>query len=302
MKILITGATGLVGQEVVKLCHESEIKVNYLTTSKEKIWTLDNYKGYYWNPKKQEIDPECFDGVEIIIHLAGATVSKRWTKSYRKSILESRTTTSSFLLSCLKKYKNHIRHIVSASAIGIYPSSFQNYYEETHREFSNDFLGTVVQKWENEINLFKNEGIKVSLLRIGLVLSNEGGAFPKIITPIKIGLGACFGQGKQWQSWIHVEDLARLFMFVVHDELEGIYNAVAPNPVSNKAMVLEIAKQINKTIWLPGVPKFVLAIVLGKMHTLLFMSQRVSCDKIMKRQFEFRYKNIHQAVTQLVAK
>lgn len=300
MKVLITGATGLIGQEIVKLCHQSNIDVNYLTTSTSKIDSQPNYKGYFWDSKKRELDIECFDGVEVIINLAGATVAKRWTTSYKKEIIESRTETVSLILESLKKIKHSVKHIVSASAVGIYPDSFQNYYTEDTPERDPGFLGKVVTQWENAVLQFKTLGVEVSLLRIGLVLSTKGGAFPKIAKPVQMGLGACFGSGKQWQSWVHVHDLARMFLFIAEEKRTGVFNAVAPNPVSNKKLTYIIAEKLNKKIILPNVPRFVMKLLLGQMHNILFSSQRVCSDKISMSGFVFDYDNIRPAVDVLI--
>ncbi|WP_299213769.1 TIGR01777 family oxidoreductase [uncultured Aquimarina sp.] len=300
MKVLITGATGLIGQEIVRLCHQSKIDVHYLTTSKNKLTSEKNYRGFYWNPSADEIDSRCFEDVEVIINLVGATVAKRWTKKYKQEIIDSRVDTASLILESLKKVKHSVRHIVSASAIGIYPNSFQNYYMEDSSMEDTGFLGKVVKKWETAVEEFKILNIEVSLLRIGLVLSNKGGAFPKIANPIKQGMGAVFGNGKQWQSWIHVEDLAQMFMYVVEEELTGLYNAVAPNPISNHKLTHVIADHLAKKIVLPSVPKFMMKLILGDMHVLLFSSQRVCSDKILETGFRFKHDNITQAIEDLI--
>jgi len=300
MRVLITGATGLIGQEIVKLCHQSKIDVNYLTTSKSKISKNEAYQGFYWNLEQSEIDTNCFKDVEVIINLVGATVAKRWTSSYKQEILDSRTKSANLLVTSLKNISHTVRHIISASAIGIYPDSFQNYYMENSPEEDSGFLGEVVKKWEDAVLQFKDLGIEVSLLRIGLVLSDKGGAFPKIKKPIQYGVGAVFGSGKQWQSWIHVSDLAHMFVYVLKEELTGVYNAVAPNPVSNKKLTDTVANRLNKNIVLPGVPRLTMKLFLGEMHTLLFLSQRVCSDKIAKTGFEFEYDNITSAVNALI--
>ncbi len=300
MKVLITGATGTIGQEIVKLCHQSNIDVNYLTTSKNKLNSTSNNKGFFWNPLSSEIDIECFKDVEVIINLVGSSIAKRWTSSYKKEILDSRVDTTKLILESLKNTNHSVRHIISASAIGIYPNSFQNYYMEDALERDTGFLGEVVTQWEEAVSEFKMLNIEVSLLRIGLVLSKEGGAFPKIAKPIKYGFGAVFGNGKQWQSWIHIKDLAHMFMYIMQEELSGVFNAVAPNPVSNKKLTYAIARKLNKKIILPGVPRLTLKLILGEMHVLLFSSQRVCSDKISKLGFEFKYDNIKSAVDVLI--
>ena len=300
MKILITGATGLVGKEIVRLCHESGIDVNYLTTSKSKLSNSSNYKGFYWNPKNREIDPACFEGVEVIINLVGASISKRWTDTYKVEILDSRTRTAQLLKDTITEHQFSVKHIVSASAIGIYPTSLVNYYDENNSEISDSFLGQVVQKWEEAVDAFSELNINVCKIRIGLVLSENGGALPEIVRPIRFGAGAAFGSGKQWQSWIHINDLAQIFIFALKENLSGIYNAVAPNPVTNSELTKASAKVLKRPLLLPNIPKLPMKLVLGEMHMLLFESQRVSSCKIIEKGFDFKFVNIETALQDLL--
>ena len=300
MRVLITGATGLIGQEIVKLCHEKDIKVNYLTTSKSKIVQEENYKGFYWNPKAKEIDADCFKEVVAIVHLAGATVSKRWTPSYKKEILSSRTETTALLVSTLRESTHTVKQVVSASAIGIYPDSLINYYDESHNEISSSFLGQVVSVWEQASDEFSKLNITVSKIRIGLVLSNKGGALMEIVKPIKFGLGAAFGNGKQWQSWIHIQDLANLFLYVLQNNLSGVFDGVAPNPTSNSELTKTAASVLHKPLFMPNIPKFFMKLVLGEMHILLFESQRVSSKKIADTGFLFKFNYLEPALKNLL--
>ncbi|WP_299521355.1 TIGR01777 family oxidoreductase [Winogradskyella sp.] len=298
--VLITGATGLIGEEIVKQCHAEGIAVHYLTTSTSKLSIEPNYKGFYWNPSANEIDHTCFEGVSAIINLVGASISKRWTSDYKKEILESRTKTAQLLQETIKAHNYNIDHVVSASAIGIYPTCHTHYYEETHDEVSKSFLGDVVEQWEAAVDGFKALGCKVAKIRIGLVLAKDGGALPEIVKPIKLGAGAAFGDGKQWQSWIHVEDLASIFMYVLKHQLEGIYNGVAPNAVTNKELTKVAANVLQKPLILPNIPKFAMKLVLGDMHMLLFESQRVSSQKIEHKGFHFSYANLRPALEDLL--
>lgn len=299
-KVLITGATGMIGSEIVKMCHEKGIVVNYLTHSKDKMSSEENYKGFYWNPDENEIDAKCFDGVDTIINMVGATISKRWTSSYQKEIISSRTETAQLLRDTIKKHNFPVKHIVSASAIGVYSDSLIKYYEEDCAADSESFLGEVVRKWEAAVDEFKDLGITVAKIRIGLVLSNKGGALPEMAKPIKLLAGAPFGSGDQWQSWIHIHDLARLFVFAVQNELADVYNAVAPNPVTNTELTKTIAHVLNKPLVLPNIPKFAMKLVLGKMHILLFESQRVSSNKIQSEGFQFEYVHLEPATQDLL--
>ena len=143
--VLITGATGLIGQEIVKVCHDNNCVVHYLTTSRNKLSSQDNYIGFYWNPDAKEIDKACFEGVDTIINLVGASISKRWTSAYKKEILSSRTNTTKLLFDTVVTHNFPIKQIVSASAIGVYPSSQTNYYDEDFEQVSESFLGEVVE-------------------------------------------------------------------------------------------------------------------------------------------------------------
>lgn len=300
MRVLITGATGLVGSEIVKQCHIKGINVNYLTTRKSKISNTNNYKGFYWNPSVNEIDVNCIKNVDAIIHLVGASISKRWTKAHKKAIIESRINTTALLHDTLKNNTNTVKRIVSASAIGFYPSSETKKYTEDHTLVSTSFLGQVVNDWEHAVNSFKNLDIKVTKVRIGLVFSKKGGAFPEIAKPIKYGAGAIMGNGKQWMSWIHNTDLADLFLHVLEHNLNGVYNAVAPNPVTNKTLSIATAKKLNKPLLLPNIPKFAMKLALGDMHILLFESQNVSNKKIVDAGFKFKYNTLNDVLEVLV--
>jgi uncharacterized protein (TIGR01777 family) len=300
MIVLITGATGVVGKEIVKLCLLKNIQVHYLTTDSSKLKQEENYKGFYWNPKQNEIDEACFKDVDAIIHLAGATISKRWTASYKKKILDSRVQVTKFLFESLKKQDHKVTEFIGASAIGLYPDSLTNYYDETYKGVSQSFLGDVIWQWESAMDSFSVLGINVAKIRIGLVLAKDGGALPQIIKPIRFGVGAPFGSGQHWQSWIHINDLARLFLFVLKHQLEGVYNGVAPNSVTNVEFTKTIAKTLNRPLILPNIPKNIMQLVLGEMHLLLFESQRVSSKKVEDLGFEFKYHHLQPALQDLI--
>ena len=296
----MTGATGLIGREIVKLRLQKTIVIHYLTTSKAKLNSDKNYKGFYWNPSTNEIDHNCFKDIDIIINLVGASIAKRWTKSYKKEIIESRIKTAHLLQDTIKNHNYSIKHVISASAVGIYPSSSYNYYDETNIDISNSFLGQVVEQWETAINGFKDLGCKVTKVRIGLVLSNKGGVLPKLTKPIKYFAGAIFGNGKQWQSWIHIRDLAAIFVFLLEQNLTGIFNAVAPNPVTHKKCMQLTAKTLKKPLIIPNIPKSIIKLILGEMHILLFESQRISSKKIETVGYNFRYTNLETALKDLL--
>lgn len=300
MRVLITGATGLVGQAIVKVLHSKGIPVNYLTTSKDKIEKDNDYQGYYWNPDKGEIDLECFNGVQAIINLAGTSIAKRWTSSHKKRVLSSRIDSINTLKKGLHLVgASDVECFVSASAIGIYPNSLSNYYEEDTDQADTGFLGEVVTKWEAAADTIAELDIKVAKVRIGVVLSLEGGALPKMAMPVKNFVGAPIGHGNQWQSWVHVDDLAQLFVFIVENNLSGVYNGVAPNPVTNSKLTKELARVLERPLWMPNVPAFMLKMFLGSMSQLLLASQRVSSKKIENEGFIFQFANICIALENL---
>ncbi|WP_424494806.1 TIGR01777 family oxidoreductase [Salinimicrobium sp. GXAS 041] len=299
MRILITGATGLIGSEISELCRERTIGINYLTTSKSKIEKNSDYQGFYWNPAKGEIDPACLENVGAIINLAGANVFRRWTDKAKKKILNSRIDSTKLLYTTLKHHEHEVGHIVSASAIGIYPHSYDKMYYEDEKNKEDNFLGEVVQKWEAATDEFSKLGLRVAKVRVGLVLGKDGGALPKLEQVVKMNIGAVLGKGKQWQSWIHINDLARIFLHIVQNGLTGVYNGVAPNPVTHKDLMEELAKSYDKKIWLPKVPGFVLKGIMGEMACTILSSQLVASKKIEKTGFEYRYTNLNKALEDL---
>lgn len=300
MTILITGATGLVGQELVNLLLQNGYTIHYLSTSKSKLVSQNNYKGFFWNPKKSEIDTNALTGVEVIIHLAGASVAKKWTTAYKEEIIESRVLSTQLLYQTLQKNSHQVKQIISASAVGIYPDSLTDIYHETDLDIDVSFLGNVVKQWENEVSQFEKLEIIVSKIRIGIVLAKNGGALQEMAKPIKYGVGAAFGSGEQYQSWIHVQDLVAIFQFVMENRLPGIYNGVAPYPVTNSELTKAIAKTLGKPLFLPNIPKFAMKLILGEMHQILFSSQHVSCRKILDENFQFKFASLDKALNDLL--
>ncbi|WP_455170180.1 TIGR01777 family oxidoreductase [Aegicerativicinus sediminis] len=302
MRVLITGATGLIGTAIIEQLISIGWNVNFLTRSRDSIDIAKFGQGFLWDPDKGTIDMACFKDVDVIINLAGATIAKRWTKSYKQKIINSRTQSLELLFKSLKQLDCDVQQVISASAIGLYPSSLTKYYEESTDEIASNFLGKTVEVWESKADLFNQLNIKVSKVRIGLVLDSEEGALPKMVQPIKLGLGAAFGKGDQWQSWIHIEDLAGIMVHILEEELEGVFNAVAPNPVTNKELTETIAKVLNKPLVLPNIPKAIIKLGLGEMHQLLFDSQRVSSAKIEETGYSFKYPNVQPALENLLNK
>tara|TARA_Y100000389_G_scaffold119514_1_gene116657 strand:+ start:1804 stop:2721 length:918 start_codon:yes stop_codon:yes gene_type:complete len=302
MKILITGATGLLGRSLVKTALSKGIEINFLTTKKPKINCLNKAKGFYWNPSNGDLDTDCFLGVDVIIHLAGASISKLWTSSYKKLIFSSRVDSTRLLFSSLKQIgsRHKIKQIISASAIGIYPSDFEKKFSETAKVYPSTFMEEVVNAWENEANSFDSINIKVAKMRIGLVLSNYGGVLGPLKIPTAFGLGAAFGDGKQGQSWIHISDVVGVFLKACNEQWEGVFNLVAPNPVSQTDFIKALAKALNRPYFLPPIPKILLKILVGKMSSLVLDSHWVSAQKVIGKKYNFLYPEINTAMKNII--
>lgn len=297
MKLLITGATGLIGSNLVDRCLNQDIEVHYLTTSKQKLDSESPAKGFFWNPENGEIDLGCFEGVDGIINLAGAPIAQRWTESNKAKILNSRVKSLETLRSGLQRSgADGVSTLVSASAIGIYPSSSTTYYSEDDKIKASGFAAEVVEAWEAAAFNLKDLIEDVAVLRIGLVLSDEGGALDQMAKPVRLGLGSAFGSGEQWQSWIHIDDLTEMFLFLTREKWSGVFNAVAPNPVTQNKLIKELAKVLNKPLFMPNIPATPLKWMLGEMSEIVLSSQRVSSKKIESRGYDFTYQNICRAL------
>ena len=256
----------------------------------------ENERGFYWNPSTGEIDKNCIDGVDTIIHLAGASISKRWTKSYKQELIESRIVSANLLFSLLKKNSNQVKHFVSASGTAIYPDSYEKVYDETSKEIDDSLLGNLVVRWEEAADQFELLKIKVAKLRTGVVLSKKGGALLEIIKPIKMGLGSGFGSGKQMQSWIHIDDIVNLYYFVIENQIEGVINAVSPIGMTNIEQTKIIAKLLKKPLFLSNIPKWIMKLVLGDMYILLFNNKTILPKRALDLGFEFNYANPEDAL------
>ena len=299
MRILISGASGLVGQSLIPILQQNGNQIVVLTTQKNSTAFPKKVSVHYWNPEQGIFDPDILNDVDAIISLAGAKIAQRWTTAAKKSILESRILGTRLLVEALKSNKNHnVNHLISASAIGIYPSSKTAMYNENEISLSTNFLGEVVQAWEAEVDQAFGFVKNISKIRIGLVLAKNGGALLPLAIPTSFGLGAWFGRGDQWQSWIHIQDLVRLFVFAL--KKPGCYNGTAPHPVTQKDLVKAIAKTYHMPQWLPGIPTFFMKIVIGEMASVLVDSIRVSCEAAQKQGFTFRFPTITTALHDLL--
>ena len=297
MKFLITGGTGLIGTRLSKLLIDNGHSVNILT---RKIKNQDNsvLKYFVWNTSKKTIDNKCIDGVDVIINLAGSSVFSLWTKSNKKMILDSRLDALSTIYGLMQKKKNKVKRIISASAIGIYPNHKSKVYYENSNEISETFLGNVVYEWEKKAKIFRDIKIDLSIIRIGLVLSKKGGMFEKLLQLNNLGISSIIDGGDQCQSWIHIDDLVNIFLFTSLNNINGLVNGVAPNPVSFKELQNNISSNYKKPFLSLNFPKSFLTIPLSLLglsdfyNDVIGSNKRVSSKKIQDLGYKFIYPSL----------
>lgn len=304
--ILITGGTGMVGQQLTVLLLSKGYDVIWLSrTPGEKQINGKTVRIASWNLKEQTIDEMAIQQVDHIIHLAGAGVAdKRWTAKRKQEILDSRTQSSALLVKALQTIPNKVESVISASAIGWYGPDEDNTIAASFTEDMPaypDYLGNTCKAWEESIAPVTELGKRLVRLRIGIVLSTTGGALAEFKKPLKGGMAAILGSGKQIISWVHVQDLCSMFLYAIENQsMQGTFNAVAPNPVSNKELTLTLAKQKNGSFYIPFyVPAFLLKMILGEMSIEVLKSATVSSRKIEEQGFRFTYPTIQQALKNL---
>jgi uncharacterized protein len=306
--VLITGGTGLIGKALTKKLLEKGYEVVILTrklpTDNSSIKIGVSY--VLWDVTKQTIDIVAVQKADHIIHLAGAgVVDKKWTAAYKKEIQDSRTKSSELIIDTLKNNANKVRTVVSASAIGWYgpDKTPVKAFVETDAT-DNSFLGETCKLWEESIEPVEQLGIRLVKLRTGIVLSKEGGALTEFKKPLQFGVASILGNGLQVVSWIHIDDLCRLYITALtNDLLRGVYNAVAPIPVTNAALTLTLAKEIRGKYFISShVPVFILKIMLGDRSIEVLKSATVSAEKIQQTGFTFLFPTIESAFQQLCKK
>jgi len=297
-KILISGATGLVGKKLSKKLHERGYKVEILVRSKDQE---SDFKSYLWNYEKGVLEEGALDNTYIFIHLAGATISKRWTESYKKEIYNSRINSAQFIYEEMQKQNIHPEAVISSSAAGIYGQTTSQTIFTEKDPAADDFLGKVCKNWEEKALQFRNLGSRVVCVRTSTVLSEKGGALEVLKKPIELNVGAVLGTGDQYFSWIHIDDLVNIYVKAVECvTIDGAYNASAPDFVTNKILTKTIADHLGKTIWLPNIPKFVIKTALGEMSVLALEGSRISPDKIINEGFKFAYEKLDSALADVL--
>ena len=300
MKLLITGGSGTLGQNITQLAISKNYQVNILTRNKNLSSNKNGIKYYYWDPSQKIIDHNCFDGVDSVINLSGYNVFCYWTNKNKSKILESRIESTSFILSQIKKRNVKIKSFVSASGIAAYrdsPSVVST--EENGVDIPSSFINQVVIKWESKVRDYEEilPDISFSILRVGLVLSNYGGLFKISKNLSKLFLLSPLGSGNQWQSWIHVDDVSIIFLRSIENGEKGIINLVSPNPVIQKDLLKKIALNNNSKVILPNIPSLLVKTVFGEMSELVLSSQKVRSNRL--NDYVFKFSKIDLAIKDL---
>ena len=299
--VLITGGSGMVGTRLSEMLLEQGYAVRHLsrTPGKEGSPIIT----YLWDIKQQYINPKALAGVDYVVHLAGAGVAdQRWTDQRKQAIVKSRTESTRLLHHALSQPDApQLKALVSASAIGLYGADTGDALLTEDSLPAQDFLADVVVQWEAAVDAIAALDIRTVKLRIGIVLSDKGGALQPIARTVRWYVGAPLGSGDQYMSWIHIDDLCRMFIYAMENqELRGVYNAVGTQPVTNRTLTKATAKVLQKPMFLPNVPGFVLKLALGELATVILGSNRVSSQRIEDAGFTHKFNKIDVALADLL--
>jgi uncharacterized protein (TIGR01777 family) len=297
-KVLITGGTGFIGKVLVQQLLSKGYEVGLLSRSPQNI---DNVTSFLWNAK-DFIDLDALRFADVIVHLAGENVgSGRWTKARKQRIRESRVTPIKLIREKIKEYDLKIDTFISASGIGYYGNGGDKVLSEENTVVNQDFLSDVCVLWENEAATL-NDFCRAVSVRVGFVLDKDSEAFQKLSQPIKYGLGSPLGSGEQYVSWIHLQDLIRVFIKVIEDEtFEGQVNGCSPNPICQETLTKAVASAHKKSLFLPNVPSFALKLLLGEMSDLVISGCRAVPNKLIDHGFSFKYRKIEEALSEIVS-
>jgi uncharacterized protein (TIGR01777 family) len=299
--MLISGGTGLVGKALTKRLITEGHEVRILSRNPQSSSQL---KSFYWNVEKNEIDEKAFEGVEHIVHLAGSGIAdKRWTNARKQDIIDSRVNSMKLITEVIKKKNIQLKSFVGASAIGIYGMiTSDKIFSETDKG-QNDFLTQSCTQWENSYQQIQTLSAKNCIIRIGVVLSRNGGALKRLLPLFQLGLGSAVGSGKQYMPWIHIDDLVSVFYKALFNgNYSGIYNAVSSEETTSNTFSKQLAKSLSKSFFLPHVPAFALKLVFGEMANVLLEGSRVSNQKLVDTGFQFKYQTLSEALKEIVSK
>ncbi|MGQ9846309.1 MAG: TIGR01777 family oxidoreductase [Bacteroidales bacterium] len=284
MKVAITGYSGFIGKKLS----------NFLTIHQIEILNIERQ----WLYQSPEYLAKQIEGSDAIINLAGAPIIKRWNRKYKIAIYQSRVKTTRNLVQAISLCKERPKHLISASAIGIYDDIHK--HDEYSSYFSTSYLGKVCKNWESAALYAQNFGLRVSIVRLGIVLGHEGGMLKKVLPLFKIGLGSIIGSGKQSMSFIHIDDLINIIYKLLTNNLESsIYNATTPYPTTNKEFTETLTKKLKRPQIL-FIPKFILNLIYGEGAQVLTSGQYVLPAKLLEQNFKFQYTTIDEVLDAII--
>ncbi|AFZ35950.1 protein of unknown function DUF1731 [Stanieria cyanosphaera PCC 7437] len=305
MKIAITGATGFVGSRLVERLNQEKHQIVVLTRNPDKAKKVFPASAFskvelvQYSPKQSGDWQKAIDGCDAVINLAGEPISERWTPQHKQEILESRKIGTQKIVEAIKQAEVKPQVLISGSAIGYYGTSETATFDENSSP-GNDFLAEVCREWEAEAEQVKEAGVRLVIVRVGIVLGN-GGALAKMIGPFKMFAGGPIGTGRQWFSWIHREDLVTLIITALNQtNMVGVYNATAPNPVRMAQFCQILGEVMNRPSWLP-VPEFVLELLLGDGAKVVLEGQQVLPKQTQKLGFQYQYPELKSALKEVIA-
>lgn len=295
---LIAGGTGLIGTRLSQLLTERGYGVAHLSRKSSPKATFPTFS---WDPSRRQIDPEALQNVSVLINLAGAGIADgRWTDRRKELIIRSRVESTLFLKETIEGSAGQIDTYLCTSAIGYYGNRGDEWLTEDSKP-GKGFLPQSTQQWEKAIDEVRTTGVRTVAFRTGIVLSTHGGALEKILLPARAGAGTYFGDGRQWYSWIHIDDLCRLFIYAMEQEaLAGTYNAVAPQPVTNRGLMEALQEVSGRWMALFPIPAFSLRLIFGEMADTILDSTRVAAGKVQKAGFPFQYPEVKGALADLL--
>ncbi len=296
-KILIAGGTGLIGSNLITKLKQKNYNVVLLSTQKN---IADNRTVFYWNPIQNECSGDAVKEVDICINLSGAGIfDKPFSKNRKRELIDSRILSTRILLETFQKEKQPLQQFIGGSATGIYPNICSDILNEDSTK-GEGFIADLVVDWEAEMHKFSSITNTITIIRTGIVLSNKGGFLKQLAMPIKYFAGAVPGDGKQFISWIHVDDWSNMLIHLLENKISGTFNATASHPNTLGIITKQIAKILHRPLFLPNIPVFALKLLFGERYTLLLTSQNVSNLKIIQSGFQFKYETSEKAIQNLL--
>lgn len=297
MKIVVTGGTGFVGKNLIKYLQQKGHDITILTRNPQVYPHSERLTYIEWLQPHSHPE-EKLENIDVLINLAGESINSRWTRKRKEQIVSSRVQATNACYELIKKLKRKPKVFISASAIGYYGTSLQETFSEDDLN-GDDFLAKTTTTWEHTANQVKEQGVRTVIARFGVILGKDEGALPRMLLPYKLFIGGTIGNGNQWISWVHIDDVIRALEFAInHNEIHGPINITAPTPKTMKGFGKEIGSVINKPHWLP-LPAFILKIMLGEMAVMIAEGQRVIPRKLLDEGFRFYYDDLSEALRNL---